>query len=172
MLIKKKKIAYWQWTLASYSYKNQYVSFFLFHYFVSQDFLIIISHCCSIALDLPPNIVIEVLRQDFQFYSYTYVGTVGMGQWYSMDDISSATVEKVNESSPSNCQRELQSMLYCLDFLFFFPTYSENKFEKKSNICSFKCISNDYLSHKNIMITLKKKVGKDKKQIQKVVWII
>lgn len=95
------------------------MSFFLFHCFVSHGFLIIISHSCSIALDLPPNIVIEVLRQEFQFYSHTYVGTVGMGQWYSMDDIASATVEKVNESSPSNCQRELQSMFYCLDFLFF-----------------------------------------------------
>lgn len=46
-------------------------------FFVTRGSLIIISHSCSIAIDLPPNIVIEVLRQEFPFYSHTYVGTVG-----------------------------------------------------------------------------------------------
>lgn len=82
-----------------------------------------------------------------------------------MDAISSATVGKVNESSPRNCQRELQSMFYCLYFPFCQHSLKINF--KKSNFCSFKFISNDYLSHKNIKIMLKK-VGKDKKQIQKV----
>lgn len=68
---------YWQSTLASSSYKNQYVFLFLFHFFVIRGSLIIISHSCSIAMDLPLNIVIEILRQEFQFYSHTYVGTMG-----------------------------------------------------------------------------------------------
>ena len=70
-----------------------------------------------------------------------------MGQWHTLVDDPFVTVEK----SP---QIYFKNYILLLSFSIF-PSHAENKL-KKLNLCSFKYISDDCLSHKKVKIMLKK----------------
>ena len=81
-----------------------------------------------------------------------------MGQLHTLVDDPFVTVEK----SP---QIYLKNYILLLLLFSIFPSHAENKF-KKLNLCSFKYISDDCLSHKKVKIMLKK-VGKHKNKFRK-----
>ena len=64
-----------------------------------------------------------------------------MGQWHTILDAPSTTIEKSKQVFKYLSERTTEYSVVVV--IFVFPSHAENKF-KKLNLCLFKYISNDY----------------------------